>query len=188
MDFIHEQDGAHPAPAVLLRLVEGGADLLDAGGDRREPLHLRLAVVGNQFCQRGLAGAGGPQRIMEWQCPARIAFRRGLSGPRICCWPMYCSRVCGLIRAASGRKSEEKSRDKLLICIDLASDRSSMTPGQTITPVTAGSSALVVQLDPLRDLEDKFVALEHRFAVEAAQGELAPLALGLFTSKRLMLF
>ncbi len=56
--LVHEQDGAHPAPAVLLGLVDGGADLLDAGGHRREPLDLGLAVVGNQFCQRGLAGAG----------------------------------------------------------------------------------------------------------------------------------
>ncbi len=55
--LVHEEDGAHPAPAVLLGLVDGGSDLLDAGGHRREPLHLGLAVVSNQFSQRGLAGA-----------------------------------------------------------------------------------------------------------------------------------
>jgi len=49
----------------ILRLFDRGANLLHAaehGGDAEE---LRLGAVGQQPCQCGLAGAGGPQKIME---------------------------------------------------------------------------------------------------------------------------
>ncbi len=52
--------------------------------------------------------------------------------------------------------------------------------GPTGDPKRKGSSALIVQCDPLGYLEHELVALEHRLAVEAAQGEFAPLPLGLF--------
>ena len=82
MHFIHEQDGTHPAPAVLLRLVDGGADLLDAGGDRGEPLHLGLAVVGHQLGQRGLAGAGRSPQDHGVAVPRQDRLAQGLVSPQ----------------------------------------------------------------------------------------------------------
>ncbi len=80
--LVHEQDGAHPAPAVLLGLVDGGADLLDAGGDRREPLDLGLAVVGHQFGQRGLAGAGRPPKDHGVAVASQDRFAQRLVRPQ----------------------------------------------------------------------------------------------------------
>ncbi|MNF74875.1 hypothetical protein D3C84_569210 [compost metagenome] len=80
--LVHEEDGAHPAPAVLLRLVDGGADLLDAGGDRGEPLHLGLAVVGHQLGQRGLAGAGRSPQDHGVAVPRQDRLAQGLVSPQ----------------------------------------------------------------------------------------------------------
>lgn len=80
--LVHEQDGTHPTPAVLLGLVDGGADLLDTGGDRREPLDLGLAVVSHQLGQRGLAGTGRPPQDHGVAVTGQDRFAQGLVRPQ----------------------------------------------------------------------------------------------------------
>ncbi len=66
--------------------------------------------VSDNLCQRGLACARGPQRMMEEKSlSASMARRRSLPSPTICSCPMYSSSVRGRIRAASGASDFRRS-------------------------------------------------------------------------------
>ena len=108
--LVEEEDGA----AALLAHAGTGplghlAHVLHARGDRRQRLERLLGGARDQAGDRGLAGAGGPQRITDESRSASMSTRRGFPGPSRCCWPTTSSSDRGRSRAASGARPCSRS-------------------------------------------------------------------------------
>ncbi len=103
VDLVEEQDRALPVLAeAVLGLGGHLADVLHAGGHRRQRLE-RLAVVpAMSRASVVLPVPGGPQRITDDSRSASIRARSGRPGPSRWSWPTTSSSVAGRRRSASG--------------------------------------------------------------------------------------
>ena len=69
---------------------------------RRQLLEVGAGGVGDDPGQRGLAGAGRPEKIIEPTRSSAIARRRALPSPTTSRWPANSSSACGRTRCGSG--------------------------------------------------------------------------------------
>ncbi len=80
VDFVHKQNGAPPGIAVLPRALDRLADLLHAGGHRRDAFDIRVGITGNHLRQRRFPGARRPPEDHGVQMPRLNGARQGFTG------------------------------------------------------------------------------------------------------------